>query len=62
VQNTYTSLPQQEFAQLVLLHPPYHDIIKFSDNKEDLSNINKLDEFLKKFGDVVKHSTKYLKK
>lgn len=59
---TYDQLPQKEFAQLILLHPPYHDIIKFSDKKEDLSNIWDLDLFLSKFGDVVKHSTKFLKK
>ena len=28
----------EEQAQLLILHPPYDDIIKFSDKKEDLSN------------------------
>ena len=29
-------------AQLLMLHPPYDDIIKFSDKKEDLSNCAKV--------------------
>ena len=35
------------------MHPPYWDIIKFSENKKDLSNAKNLKEFLKKFGDIV---------
>jgi hypothetical protein len=48
--------------QFVILHPPYWDIIKFSDNKNDLSNTESLDAFLKSFGDVIDNSTKYLEK
>lgn len=33
-------------VQLVLLHPPYHDIIRFSDDPRDLSNAPSIDEFL----------------
>jgi len=40
---------------LIVLHPPYHDIIKFSDRKEDLSNTATVDEFSKKFGDVIEN-------
>ena len=32
-------------AQLLMLHPPYDDIIKFSDKKEDLSNCATTEEF-----------------
>ena len=42
-----------ESADLVLLHPPYHDIIKFSARPDDLSNASGLEEFLEKFGQVV---------
>jgi len=35
------------------MHPPYHDIIKFSDRPDDLSNAKSVQEFLKLFGDVV---------
>lgn len=40
-------------VQLIIMHPPYHDIIKFSDVPEDLSNSKSVNEFLKLFGDVV---------
>src|SRR5689334_21650275 len=36
----------QESAQLVILHPPYFDIIKFSDDPRDLSNAASVDAFL----------------
>ena len=38
---------------LIVLHPPYHDIIKFSDRAEDLSNAESAEEFVRRFGDVV---------
>ncbi len=40
-------------VQLIIMHPPYHDIIKFSDNPNDLCNAKSVDEFLRRFGDVV---------
>jgi len=40
-------------VQLIIMHPPYHDIIKFSDRPEDLSNAKSVKDFLKLFGDVV---------
>lgn len=40
-------------VQFLIMHPPYWDIIKFSENKKDLSNSKNLKEFLKKFGDIV---------
>jgi DNA modification methylase len=38
-----------EHAQLLILHPPYHDIIRFSDRPEDLSNAADLESFLAMF-------------
>jgi len=35
---TFLVLQERKFIDLVLLHPPYFDIIKFSDKKQDLSN------------------------
>jgi hypothetical protein len=32
-----------------LLHPPYADIIKFTDKKEDLSNSGSVENFLLDF-------------
>ena len=46
--------------QLLIMHPPYHDIIKFSKDSNDLSNARGTDEFLKMFGDVVDNVTPYL--
>lgn len=40
-------------VQLIIMHPPYHDIIKFSNRPDDLSNAKSVHEFLKLFGDVV---------
>jgi hypothetical protein len=40
-------------AQLAILHPPYHDIIRFSDTPADLSNAESTDAFLAAFGEVV---------
>ena len=48
--------------QFAIMHPPYHDIIKFSDRKEDLCNIKTVGQFNKKFGDVVENFTELLEK
>ncbi len=49
-------------VQLVIMHPPYHDIIKFTEDDRDLSNAPTVDEFLKMFGEVVDNVTPYLEK
>lgn len=40
-------------VQLVILHPPYFDIIKFSDDPRDLSNAASVPDFLDQLGTVV---------
>lgn len=40
-------------VQFLILHPPYWDIIKFSNKKNDLSNAESIEEFLKMFGKVL---------
>jgi len=40
-------------VQLIIMHPPYHDIIKFSNRPDDLSNTKSVKEFLKLFGNFV---------
>jgi len=47
---------------LIVLHPPYHDIIKFSDKKEDLCNADTVEEFTKKFGDIIENFSSLLNK
>lgn len=49
-------------VQFVIMHPPYWDIIKFSDNPKDLSNCTSVDDFLSSFGKVVDNSTSVLEK
>ena len=50
-------------VQLVIMHPPYHDIIKFSENNpNDLSNAPTVDAFLKMLGDVVDNTFEVLEK
>lgn len=49
-----------EKVQFIILHPPYWDIIKFSENKEDLSNSFTLNEFLNNLGKVIDNTCKYL--
>lgn len=43
----------QTHAQLALLHPPYHDIIKFSDDARDLSNAGSIEAFLAQLRQVA---------
>jgi 16S rRNA G966 N2-methylase RsmD len=49
-----------EFAQLLVLHPPYYDILKFSDNVEDLSNAASLEAFLALFETTARHGFELL--
>lgn len=46
---------KKDKVQLIVMHPPYHNIIKFSDNKKDLSNANSVEEFLLMFKKVVEN-------
>lgn len=48
--------------QFVIMHPPYWDILKFSDNPEDLSNSATLTNFLYALGKVIDNTTKVLEK
>ena len=43
-------------AHLAILHPPYADIIKFSDLEDDLSNRPSTDDFLEAFGRVAQNA------
>ncbi|MBC8163861.1 MAG: RsmD family RNA methyltransferase [Roseiflexaceae bacterium] len=50
----------QQQAQLVLLHPPYHDIIKFSSDPRDLSNCGTVERFLEQLGEVSEQAAQAL--
>ena len=43
-------------AQLLVLHPPYHDIIRFGDSPADLSNAPTVDDYLDAFERVARHA------
>jgi DNA modification methylase len=49
-------------VQFVLMHPPYMDIVKFTDDKNDLSQIDNIQEFVKQFKLICQNSLKYLDK
>ncbi len=55
---------QNDSIDLILNHPPYVDIIKYSDKqiKEDLSNIHDLDEFCDEIEKVAQEFYRVLKK
>ena len=52
----------QKSVQFVLMHPPYMDIVKFTEDKNDLSQIDNINEFVKKLKIICENSLKYLDK
>jgi len=40
-------------VQFLIMHPPYWNIIKFSEDKKDLSNASSVNEFLSLFGKII---------
>ncbi|MBA7472972.1 hypothetical protein ES707_08304 [subsurface metagenome] len=51
-----------EQVQLLIMHPPYYDIIDFSRDSRDLSRAGSVDEFLRMFGEVMDNVTPFLEK
>ncbi len=52
----------QKSVQLVIMHPPYFDIIKFSDDTRDLSNASSVENFLEMMGAIVDNVSHVLDK
>ena len=52
----------QKTVQLLIMHPPYFDIIKFSSDPRDLSNALSVDDFLEKMSIVVERASEFLYK
>jgi hypothetical protein len=50
----------ESYAQLLVLHPPYHDIIRFGDSPADLSNAGSSQDFLDAFESVARHGYELL--
>lgn len=51
-----------EKVQFIIMHPPYHDIIKFSDDERDLSNAKSIEHFLLLFRKVIDNTYDFLEK
>ncbi|WP_440448273.1 DNA methyltransferase [Ruminococcus sp.] len=49
-------------VQFIIYHPPYWDIIKFSEDENDLSNSETLNEFIDNFRQVVRNTSAILEK
>ena len=45
-----------DWADCVILHPPYHDIIRFSPDPADLSNAPSMESFLQAFRSVAENA------
>lgn len=48
-------------ADLLIVHPPYLDIVKFTEKQEDLSNISNINTFIDKFCIAMSNALDYLK-
>jgi 16S rRNA G966 N2-methylase RsmD len=59
VRDTLTTIGV-EYAQLLMLHPPYYDILRFSDDMADLSNAASLETFLTLFETAAGHGFELL--
>nr|WP_286682913.1 DNA methyltransferase [Sulfurospirillum sp. MES] len=53
---------QKATVQFVLMHPPYMDIVKFTEDDNDLSRCSDINEFVKKFKIVCENNLRYLDK
>jgi 16S rRNA G966 N2-methylase RsmD len=53
---------QTKNFQFIIMHPPYWDIIKFTKEKNDLSNAQTVNEFLNMFSSVLNNISPYLEK
>ena len=60
IENNLSSLNKKK-ADFLLVHPPYWDIVKFTNQKEDLSNISNLDAFMLAFIKSMGNALKYIK-
>lgn len=49
-------------VDFLIAHPPYLDIVKFTQDKRDLSHISDIDIFLDKFTNAIRNGLSYLQK
>ncbi len=60
--NRISDIYEIKNVQFIIYHPPYWDIIKFSEDKNDLSNSKTLEEFIDNFRQVVCNTLTILEK
>ncbi len=53
---------KKKYVQLLIMHPPYYDIIKFSNDPRDLSNAPSVDKFLEMMNTIVDKASGVLEK
>lgn len=53
---------EKSSIDLIMSHPPYFDIVKFTEKKEDLSNITDMDTFIESYIKGVRSVWPFLKK
>lgn len=51
-----------EKVQLVVMHPPYYDIIRFSDNEDDLSNAASVEDFNDRLEEIARRAYEVLER
>lgn len=52
----------QKTAQFILMHPPYMDIVKFTSDENDLSQVSNINEFINRFKIVCQNVLRFLDK
>lgn len=52
----------KQYVDFMIAHPPYLDIVKFTDDNRDLSNITNIEVFIEKLTDAITIGFRYLKK
>ena len=52
----------KDYVDFIIAHPPYLDIVKFTNDSRDLSNISDVDLFINKLTNAITASVKFLKK
>ena len=60
IESNLDSLGKKKFDFLIV-HPPYWDIVKFTDSPSDLSNISDFSAFMDSFVQSMSNALKYLK-
>lgn len=57
----WMSKTNKHTADFLIAHPPYLDIVKFTNKENDLSNITSIDIFIQKLTEAIDNGLRYLK-